>query len=285
MNEQKIAKIMALVHSYAKVLAQGAACKVAGFDVTEEVAEAKASRATIESALRAAVPEVPEGWRIVAASDGDIRMYGPRGMFAGANETWLVKSVPDGFYGFLHRFLTSMLEAPPQQAPQADHPEDVLGMVQPVQPSEKCPDPAGCAREGCNQNLDGAMCDRWSEQPAQQAGAVLKPEPVASEREAFEAWARSVGKTDRDLQKGGFFNDGAYSWRTEQQMFDAWKARAEFYTHPLQSEQVRKQLSIAEVEAILARWSYELHGDRARFIVRETECAHGIAAIQAEVKP
>ena len=38
----------------------------------------------------------------------------------------------------------------------------------------------------------------------------------------------------------------------------------------------RQPLTVAEVEAILARWSYELHGDRARFIVRETEIAHGI---------
>ena len=38
----------------------------------------------------------------------------------------------------------------------------------------------------------------------------------------------------------------------------------------------RPPLTIAEVEAIIARWSYELHGDRARFIVRETELAHGI---------
>ena len=41
----------------------------------------------------------------------------------------------------------------------------------------------------------------------------------------------------------------------------------------------RKPLTIAEVEAIIDRWSYELHGDRARFIVRETELAHGIGAL------
>lgn len=47
-----------------------------------------------------------------------------------------------------------------------------------------------------------------------------------SEREAFEAWARSIGKTDRDLQKSGYHGDGQYIWRTEQQMFEAWNARA-----------------------------------------------------------
>ena len=35
-------------------------------------------------------------------------------------------------------------------------------------------------------------------------------------------------------------------------------------------------LSASEVEQILARWSYEIHGDRARYIVRETEAAHNI---------
>ena len=24
----------------------------------------------------------------------------------------------------------------------------------------ECPDPAGCVREGCNQNRDGSLCDR-----------------------------------------------------------------------------------------------------------------------------
>ena len=38
----------------------------------------------------------------------------------------------------------------------------------------------------------------------------------------------------------------------------------------------RQPLTIDEIEAILARWNYETHGDRARYIVRETEAAHGI---------
>jgi hypothetical protein len=65
MKDEQIKEIMALVHAYAKVLMQGAACKAAGFDVREEVAEAKSSRAALESALRAAVPAIPEGWRLV----------------------------------------------------------------------------------------------------------------------------------------------------------------------------------------------------------------------------
>jgi len=38
----------------------------------------------------------------------------------------------------------------------------------------------------------------------------------------------------------------------------------------------RKPLTINEVEQILAQHSYEIHGDRARYIVRMTEEAHGI---------
>ena len=40
--------------------------------------------------------------------------------------------------------------------------------------------------------------------------------------------------------------------------------------------QQRQPLTTDAVEAILARWNYETHGDRARYIVRETEAAHGI---------
>ena len=38
----------------------------------------------------------------------------------------------------------------------------------------------------------------------------------------------------------------------------------------------RKPLTIAEVEQILAQHNYEIHGDRARYIVRMTEAAHNI---------
>jgi len=44
------------------------------------------------------------------------------------------------------------------------------------------------------------------------------------------------------------------------------------YTTPPQ----RKPLTINEVEQILAQHSYAIHGDRARYIVRMTEAAHGI---------
>ena len=41
-------------------------------------------------------------------------------------------------------------------------------------------------------------------------------------------------------------------------------------------EAQRKPLTINEVEQILAQHNYELHGDRARYIVRMTEEAHNI---------
>ena len=35
-------------------------------------------------------------------------------------------------------------------------------------------------------------------------------------------------------------------------------------------------LTVDEVEQLIAQWSYELHGDRARYLVRMTEQHHGI---------
>ena len=37
----------------------------------------------------------------------------------------------------------------------------------------------------------------------------------------------------------------------------------------------QEPLTVQEVEQILAQHNYELHGDRARYIVRMTEQAHG----------
>ena len=39
---------------------------------------------------------------------------------------------------------------------------------------------------------------------------------------------------------------------------------------------MRGHLTTAEIEQLLARWDYHLHGDRARYLVREAEKAHGI---------
>ena len=39
---------------------------------------------------------------------------------------------------------------------------------------------------------------------------------------------------------------------------------------------VREPLTVDEVEQLIAQWSYEVHGDRARYLVRMTEQHHGI---------
>ena len=49
--------------------------------------------------------------------------------------------------------------------------------------------------------------------------------------------------------------------------------RVPLYTHPAPQA---KPLTTEEVEQILAQHNYELHGDRARYIVRMTEQAHGV---------
>lgn len=46
------------------------------------------------------------------------------------------------------------------------------------------------------------------------------------------------------------------------------------YAHP--APQKQKPLTVQEVEQILAQHNYELHGDRARYIVRMVEQAHGV---------
>jgi len=43
-----------------------------------------------------------------------------------------------------------------------------------------------------------------------------------------------------------------------------------------QQLEARLPLTVAEVEATIAQHDYEVHGDRARYIVRMTEQAHGI---------
>lgn len=44
------------------------------------------------------------------------------------------------------------------------------------------------------------------------------------------------------------------------------------------AQPVAQPLTVQEVEQILHQHNYELHGDRARYIVRMTERAHGIGA-------
>ena len=45
---------------------------------------------------------------------------------------------------------------------------------------------------------------------------------------------------------------------------------------PTQAQSGAVPLTVDEVEQLIAQWSYELHGDRARYLVRMTEQHHGI---------
>lgn len=60
---------------------------------------------------------------------------------------------------------------------------------------------------------------------------------------------------------------------TESEIEDAasWVVRPAYHRPP-----ARQPLSVQEVESIIAQHNYEIHGGRARYIVRRTEVAHGI---------
>jgi len=45
---------------------------------------------------------------------------------------------------------------------------------------------------------------------------------------------------------------------------------------------MRGPLTTAEIEQLLARWDYHLHGDRARYLVREAEKVHGIKPVEID---
>ena len=60
----------------------------------------------------------------------------------------------------------------------------------------------------------------------------------------------------------------------------------QFYTapQPTQAQAGAVPLTVDEVEQLIAQWSYELHGDRARYLVRMTEQHHGIKGGQHGVE-
>ena len=53
---------------------------------------------------------------------------------------------------------------------------------------------------------------------------------------------------------------------------------------PTQAQAGVVPLTVDEVEQLIAQWSYELHGDRARYLVRMTEQHHGIKGDQHGAK-
>jgi hypothetical protein len=99
-------------------------------------------------------------------------------------------------------------------------------------------------QRGLAWNIQIAMREALAEQPAQQ-------EPV--------------GRLESDPDEGHVFVPrikGDWSMLGQ-----------DLYTTPPAQ---RKPLTINEVEQILGQHNYEIHGDRARYIVRMTEAAHGI---------
>ena len=107
------------------------------------------------------------------------------------------------------------------------------------------------ACEGCNmpdglrKHLETAL---WS-QPTPQPTRAQAAEPVAW----LDPWTGTKVTADYD----------AYG-----------KYGIPLYTAP--QPVAREPLSVQEVEQLLAQWSYEVNGDRARYLVRMTEAAHGI---------
>ena len=56
-----------------------------------------------------------------------------------------------------------------------------------------------------------------------------------------------------------------------------WEIRPVYLApQPTQAQAGAVPLTVDEVEQLIAQWSYELHGDRARYLVRMTEQHHGI---------
>ena len=56
-----------------------------------------------------------------------------------------------------------------------------------------------------------------------------------------------------------------------------WVAEPLYATpQPTQPQAGAVPLTVDEVEQLIAQWSYEVHGDRARYLVRMTEQHHGI---------
>ena len=82
-------------------------------------------------------------------------------------------------------------------------------------------------------------------------------------RDAFEAWCKGFCT--------GLILDDDAKW-AKLAALDAWQAAT------LAAQSKRQPLTVQEVEQILHQHNYELHGDRARYIVRITEEAHGITA-------
>ena len=82
-------------------------------------------------------------------------------------------------------------------------------------------------------------------------------------RSAFERWYDE--QNDGRLQPFDVFKGG---WIERHRLSST--------PHPTQAQAGAVPLTVDEVEQLIAQWSYELHGDRARYLVSMTEQHHGI---------
>ena len=114
------------------------------------------------------------------------------------------------------------------------------------------------------ENIYKRAWDMLAEQPEQEPfqpdWANFEEGRKVGRAEALEDGQKPVGKW---IGKKVEWTDNPYKFSQGQPI----------YTSPPPQ---RKPLTIAEVEQILGQHNYEIHGDRARYIVRMTEAAHGI---------
>ena len=91
---------------------------------------------------------------------------------------------------------------------------------------------------------------------------------------AFEAAMKANGFNPPQRSQGNWRNPRITDYVScrDQDRFDGWMLAQHTPAHTAQ----REPLTTAEIEQLLARWDYHLHGDRARYLVREAEKAHGI---------
>ena len=137
--------------------------------------------------------------------------------------------------------------------------------------------------EPTDDELDAVLCHQW---PAFSMQATLvrmwvraamreaiakwgTPPAVAGEPEAWEATVPGYIKyvTQSRYEK---FSAIAKGW------YKPYKCSNCTTPQPTQAQSGAVPLTVDEVEQLIAQWSYELHGDRARYLVRMTEQHHGI---------
>ena len=105
-------------------------------------------------------------------------------------------------------------------------------------------------------------------------------------RAVLRRWGQPSGAGEAVYQvsyKNGFWQDCSrerYEYLLKAPKISSladWTLRILYTTpQPTQPQAGAVPLTVDEVEQLIAQWSYEVHGDRARYLVRMTEQHHGI---------